>query len=62
MPKSILDSKIKHIIEERNKNKKKISESLAVLEQELFDAIQSGNKRKSDSIKKIINRLKKMAP
>lgn len=59
---TVVESKIKSIINERLSKKKKLNESLAALEQELFDADQSGNKRKSESIKKIINRLKKMSP
>jgi protease II len=54
MEKIILD-----YIKNRNKKTKKLSDSLAKLEEELFEAERSGNKRKSESIKKIIKRLKK---
>ena len=54
-----MDKIIIDYIKSRNKKSKKLSESLAKLEEELFEAEKSGNKRKSDSIKKIIKRLKK---
>lgn len=54
-----MDKAILEYIKSRNKKSKKLSESLSRLEEELFIAEQSGNKRKQDSIKKIIKRLKK---
>lgn len=43
-----------------NPNQKKLSESLAKLEQDLFEAEQKGNTRKAKALKLIIKRLKKI--
>jgi len=54
---------IKQIIKDRQQKTKKLSESLATLEEQLHEAVRLGNTRKANSIRNIINRLKnKKAP
>jgi len=50
---------IKQIIKDRQQKTKKLSESLATLEEQLHEAERLGNTRKANSIKNIIKRLKK---
>ena len=59
-----MDEIIKEIIKRRQqKPTKKLSESLAKLEEELHEAVRLGNTRKANSIRNIIKRLKnKKAP
>ena len=55
-----MDEIIKEIIKRRQqKPAKKLSESLAKLEEELHEAKRLGNTRKANSIQNIIKRLKK---
>lgn len=50
---------IKQIIKDRQLKNKKKSESLAKLEESLFQAKQQGNTRKVRAIEKVIARIKK---
>jgi len=53
-----VDKILKEIIEKRKQKNKKLSESLANLEEQLHEATRLGNTRKANSIKNIIKRLK----
>ena len=49
---------IKQIIKDRQQKKPKISESLAKLEEDLFQAKQHGNTRKIKAIESVIRAIK----
>ena len=49
---------IKQIIKDRQQKKPKISESLAKLEEDLFQAKQQGNTRKIKAIESVIRAIK----
>ena len=53
-----MDKILKEIIEKRKQKNKKLSESIAKLEESLFVAIKNGNGKKEKSIRIILKRLR----